>query len=179
MKRGIVITTHKSTQQFLLDLLVSLQDCKYPIVITYNTNEDNQYERRGLEIGRDLFDEFIYLHDTVIIKDLQLFDKLFEHSGMLSIAPNFLMYLGKYESQRLREVSIPLVWDKQGAIAMEFWLRQVFQVPCFDDTFIDGNHTFEEKYGKTRMVLENQYIKKYKSCYDISMVAQYERDCRR
>lgn len=170
MKRGIVITTHKSTQPFLIDLLISLQDCKYPIVIVYNTDEDNQYEKRGLETGRDLFDEFIYLHDTVIIKDQSIFDKLFVINGMISIAPNFLMYLGKYDSQKLREVSIPQVWDKHGAIAMEFWLRQVFPVPCFDPTFVDGNHTFEDKHGRKNMKLENDFLIKYKSCWDISMV---------
>jgi hypothetical protein len=174
MKRGIVITTHKSTEPFLIDLLISLHSCKYPIVIVYNTNNDNQYERRGLETGRDLFDEFIYLHDTVVIKDLSLFDKLFEHDGMISIAPNFLMYLGKYESQKLREVQIPQVWDKKGAITMEFWLRTVFPVSCFDPTFIDGNHTWEEKHGRRRMVLENIYIKKFKSCWDVTMIESYE-----
>lgn len=170
MKRGIVITTHKSTELFLIDLLKSLQDCKYPIVIVYNTDEDNQYERRGLETGRDLFDEFIYLHDTVLIKDISLFDKLFYINGMISIAPNFLMYLGKYESKRLREVNIPQVWDKKGAIAMEFWLRTVFPCPCFDPNFVDGNHTFGEKHNRKNMIIENDFLIKYKSTWSMEQV---------
>lgn len=170
MKRGIVITTHKSTEPFLIDLLISLKECKYPIVITYNTDEDNQYERRGIELGRDLFDEFIYLHDTVLIKDQSIFDKLFAYQGMISIAPNFLMYLGKYSSQALTKVNIPQVWDKKGAIAMEFWLRTVFPVPCFDPTFVDGNHTWEDKHGRRNMKIENDYLIKYKATYDMSMV---------
>jgi hypothetical protein len=174
MRRGIVITTSEYTRPFYKDLIDSLYGCKYPVVTVFNPLINSPYESGGLRVGMVLFDEFIYIQDTVIIKDLSLFDKLFEHDGMISIAPNFLMYLGKYESQKLREVQIPQVWDKKGAIAMEFWLRTVFPVSCFDPTFIDGNHTWEEKHGRRRMVLENIYIKKFKSCWDVTMIESYE-----
>ena len=174
MKKGIVITTHESTEPFLLDCIKSLKNCTYPITIIYNTNENNEYESIGLKVGMNLYDEFIYLHDTVVIKDLALFDLLFAQPGMFSISPKFLMYLGKYDSKILKNTTLPHVHNKLEAIKMEFWLQETFICPCFDATFIDGNHTFEEKYGKTRMVLENKYIKKYKSCWDIKMVQEYE-----
>ena len=51
---GIVITTHKSTESFYIDLMKSLQGCKYPVVTIFNTNENNQYECSGLKAGMEL-----------------------------------------------------------------------------------------------------------------------------
>lgn len=164
MKRGIVITTHKSTEPFLNDLLISLRDCKYPIVITYNTNQDNQYEMRGLKLGMSLFDEFIYLQDTIEIKDQELFDILFSKKGMYSISPRFLMYIGKYDSKELMNYNLPSVSNKYEAVMGEAWLRDNVLSECFDQTFIDGNN-FEFKHGRKNMVLENKYLKKYKGTF--------------
>ncbi|HEY9704661.1 MAG TPA: hypothetical protein V6C58_19625 [Allocoleopsis sp.] len=169
MKRGIVITTHKSTKPFFDDLIKSLKDCKYPICIVDNT-EINHFEKGGLLVGMKNFDEFIYLHDTVIIKNLELFDILFSKEGFYSISPGFLMYLGKYDSKKLSTLNLPSVNSKYDAILMELWLKHNIPCDCFDKTFIDGNHRFEERHGRKNMVLENDYLIKYKGTWDINMV---------
>jgi hypothetical protein len=160
---GIVITTHKSTELFYIDAMLSLRGCKYPIAIAYNTDEDNQYENKGLKMGMDLFEDFVFLHDTVVIKDLSLFDRLFEYKGIVSISPRFLSYLGKFNSEILKQKNIPEVKTKRDAYETEMWLRRAFPTaPCFDRTFVDGNHRFEEIHGRMNMVLENNYLRKMK-----------------
>lgn len=180
--RGIIITTHKSTELFYNDLIKSLEGCKYPITTVINTNDNNQFEKAGLLKGIELYDEFIYLHDTVIIKNQLLFDILFDSDKMFSISPKFLMYLGKYNSKDLKELNLPDVSNKRDAVNMEMWLGDVlckrFPVITLDNNFIDGNHTFEDKHGRKNMVLENIYLKKYKSCYDVSMIDNYEKNAK-
>lgn len=168
--KGIVITTHKSTEMYFKDLMNSLKDCEYPITIVYNTDKSNHYELTGIKTGMMLYDEFIYLHDTVIIKDQTLFDILFAQPGMISIAPRYLMYLGKYESARLKQMNLPQVNNKYEAVMMEAWLRDNFNEPCFDREFCDEYSRFEEKYGKLNMVIENAYIKKWKRTWSMSQI---------
>ena len=168
---GIVITTHKSTELFYIDLMKSLYGCKYPVVTVFNSNEDNQYESSGLEIGKDLFDNFVFLQDTVLIKNLSLFDKLFEYKEMVSISPRFLMYLGKYNSQILKQHTLQQVKNRRDGHDMEMWLGRVFpSAPCFDDKFIDGNHRFEHIHGRMNMVLENDYLIKMKGHWSLEMI---------
>ena len=139
--KGIVITTCEATKPFLDDLLHSLKDCKYTIIVVYNNSNVNYYESIGLQVGMNTFTDFIYLHDTVVIKDLALFDKLFEYD-MCSISPGYLMYLGKYNSTILRSAGLWLVQSKMEAVNMEMKLKTLFgHYPCLDPLFIDGNHT--------------------------------------
>jgi len=168
---GIVISTHKSTELFYIDSMLSLRGCKYPIIVAYNTLEDNQYENKGLKVGMKMFENFIFLHDTVIIKNLSLFDKLFEYKDIVSISPRFLSYLGKFNSEILRQKNIPEVKTKQGSYELEMLLKKIFpNTPCFDPTFVDGNHRFEQKYGRMNMVLENDYLIKYKGTWSTNMI---------
>ena len=168
--KGIVISTHESNKLFLDDLMDSLKNCKYPIVLVYNTPDDNHYESKGLRIGSILFKEFIFLHDTVVIHDLELFDILFDNpSKMFSIAPNFLMYLGKYDSDTLINANLGISNTKMEAVRMELKLREVFKVPCLDNSFTDGNH-FEIKHNRNNMVISNRYLTKYKATYNLELV---------
>lgn len=171
--KGIVITTHEKTKPFFLDLMNSLTNCKYPIVVITNTDENNEFELAGLKAGMQLFDEFIYLHDTVQIKDMQLFDILFSYQSMVSISPNFLMFLGKYNSEQLKTEQMPIVTNKHQAVDLETWLRfhlvPKYGIPHLDRNFVDNNN-FEFKHNRNNMILENQYLKKYKGTWDRSMI---------
>lgn len=169
--KGIVITTHKSTQLFYLDLMRSLQGCKYPVVTIFNTDENNQYELAGLKAGMELFEDFVYLHDTVLIKNQLLFDKLFEYKGIVSINPSFLMFLGKYNTKILKQYELPEVRTKKQSWLMELWLGRTFRVPCFDVNFVDGKK-FEYIYGRNNMIIENEYLKKMKGTWDEKMIPE-------
>lgn len=168
--KGIVVTTHKITKPFYDDFIRSVYGCKYPVVTVFNTDENNTYETAGLKVGMELFEDFVYLHDTVVIKDLKLFDLLFEYPEMVSLSPRFLMYLGKYNSRILRTFNIQDLKSKLESHDMEMRLCTMFpHAPCFDNSFIDGNHKMLEVHGRMNMVLENDYLIKMKGHWHINM----------
>lgn len=168
--KGIVVTTHIITKPFYEDFMKSIYGCKYPVVTVFNTDENNAYETAGLKAGMELFEDFIYLHDTVIIKDLELFNLLFKYPEMVSLSPRFLMFLGKYNSSILKACNIKDVKTKMESHDLEMWLGRAFShAPCFDPTFIDGNHRMQEMHGRMNMVLENKYLIKMKGHWCVDM----------
>lgn len=172
LERGIVVSTHKSTKLFYYDLLNSLYGCKYPLVVVCNTEENNQYELLGLKSGMMLFSNFVYLHDTVLIKDLTLFDKLFEYNGMVSIGPNFISFLGKYNSDILKGYTLPEVKNKRQAVELETWIGSSLTYSCLFNDFTDvsKNSRFERIHDRMNLVIENEYLKKMKATWNITMI---------
>jgi hypothetical protein len=172
IERGIVITTHQSTKPFLIDLIDSLSGVKYPYIIIDHTNKQNEFEIGGIRIGKDIFNEFIYLHDTVYIKNIDVFDMLFEQQA--SVSPNRNMYLGYYNSDVLEGMDIPVVSNKRDAVTqeslfMEYYMRESFNHGHLFDEFVDGE-VYEYKHGRENKVIENEYLKKYKGTWAPHMV---------
>lgn len=170
--RGIVITTHTSTKPFLLDLVESLSGVKYPYIIIDNTNKQNEYEIGGIKKGMILFDEFVYLHDTTYIKDLNLLDMLFDQQA--SISPKRGMYLGYYNSKILEGMDIPLVSTKRDAVNqesffMEYYISESSNSNYLFEEFVDGE-VYEFKHGRNNKVIENNYLKKYKGTWSPNMI---------
>lgn len=132
MTRGIVVTTSPSTKDFLFACLKSLSD-KYDVLIVINDannfpktlelpdnlplttkivkNDWDGFELGGILRGSEMFDEFVLLTDTCIVKNMELIDKMFEHEGSMSLCEGFHSYLGKFISSKLKEVDIPKVED--------------------------------------------------------------------
>jgi hypothetical protein len=162
---------------WLQDCLNSLKDCKYPIIVVTNTKEHNHYESYGIHVGYKLGKEFFLMHDSCIIKDLSFLDKMANTPGEYSFSSDFFMCIGKYSPKP--NVNIPeLSSSKQDAVDFESnWCKNLYittKAPAIDVTFRDTN-IFEEKHGKTRMVLENQYMKKWKNCWNPSMIPTADR----
>lgn len=182
MKKGIVITTSQHTKEWLKQLLESISPCNYLILIVCNggkkiipdikenklkglnyiteVNEANAFEIGGINKGKDVFDEFIYLHDTVIVKNTSLFDVLFDIKGHVFITEKAYHYMGKFVSKDLPH--LPSVFNKEDAIKWELhWLQRPYTVmpnplPVHTDIFEKG-----------RMKLESRYIIKYKGTYHL------------
>lgn len=186
IKRGIVITTSEHTQPFFIDLIKSIQEVKYPIMVVGNNgycgkgvdivNDWNGFELGGILRGSQYFDEFVYLQDTVVIKDIKLFDIVFEHKGQsVEISKDFYSYIGKYVSKDIEKVGIPKVENKKEAVFHEIsgfrpaYLRQSNPIKL-DSLLPIESGVFEEKHGRNNMVLESDYLIKYKGCWDISMI---------
>lgn len=159
---------------WLQDCLASLRDCKYPIYVAMNTREHNHYETAGMLLGNKLGDSYFLLQDSLVVKDLSFLDIAAKHTGWVSFGKDYLMYLGKYYGMS----HVPVANNKQEAVDIELnELRGIVRrmeplelCPNFTDT-----NVFEEKHGKTRMVLENQYIKKWKNCWDTKMISTADR----
>lgn len=175
MKKGIIITTCDSTQMFLFDLLESLKGCEYPVVIRKNIYGQEGFELSGLNLGKMIFDEFIYLQDTVMIKDLKLIDMLFQE-GCISVFSKLNAYLGKYISSDLLSLDLPIIKTKRDACDWEhniynFLIKKTTIKELFPDLNVwQKSPIMIEKHGRLNTVYENEFIIKYKGTWCGSMI---------
>lgn len=164
MEKGIIITTSDYTKEYLEPLLNSIKDCKYDIIIHKNTEDNNCWELGGIQCGKDNFKEFVHIMDSTLIKDITLFDKLFEIEGNVFLTEGGYHYMGKFVSDTLPE--IPKISSKAEAIAYElYWYKG--QRTYFKPDLPVHTEVFEEKFGQRRMRLENDFIVKFKGTYSL------------
>lgn len=167
----IIVITYEGSP-WLEDCLKSLEGVKYPIdVCLGGSTFDPMGFYRAKEKG---YDEFILLHDTCVIKDTKLIDIMFEKEGHVSLSPGFLMCLGKYVTKDLHELP-PQPMTKRQAIEFEGQYCSALRGECLFTELLDSDK-FEEKNGRNNMVLENDYIRKYKGFWSIEQVVEvYEK----
>lgn len=178
MNKAIVVASYPDSP-WLSDCLVSLKGVNYPVVIAMNTPEDNAFDPQGIyEAVRLGLEEFVLLHDSMVVKDQSIFDILFGMPGHVAVSPGGLMLIGKYVTAQLPALPKKPSGKKE---AVYFELSYKNQVPwshTLDPAFTDGN-VFEVKHGKNRMVLENQWFKKYKGVYTMELAEQEDREAGR
>lgn len=170
---NVIVVTYIGSP-WLQDCLASLRDCKYPIYIAVNTRAFNWYERAGLDLGLELYDDFVLLQDSVVVKDLSFLEVMENHVGPMSFGHEYLMYLGKYTHDEAFVLSkYPHGYTKQAAVDFELGpmkqIARAHNIPSLCPEFTD-TAVFVDKYGKKRMVLENRYLIKYKNCWDTNMI---------
>jgi FkbM family methyltransferase len=187
-RKGIVVTTSAYTKEFLKPLLESIKEVKYPIVILSNGGYDpsqtvmsvfdattmaskikvivnpiNGWELAGVQAGKNNFDSFVHIMDTTLIKDITMFDKLFEFApdeNVVLTKGNF-HYMGKFETAKLP--NLPVVTSKDVAIMLEaHWLKFYRE---FKPDLPVQTEVFEVVHGQRRMRLENEYMIKWKGTF--------------
>jgi len=178
IKRGIIIGTSQYTREFLPDCLESIKDVRYPVMVVSNggyspnisnkkvdrliINQENRWELGCIQKGKENYDEFVFLHDTTIVKDITLFDKLFaiENENVVLTRGNF-HYQGRFISKKLP--NLPIVDSKDVAIKLEaHWLKYYRE---FKPDLPVQSEIFETIHGQNRMRLENQYLIKWKGTW--------------
>lgn len=182
--KGIVITTSTHTRDWLMECFLSAQS-KYPIFVVGNDgfepstsfvyklrpdidrfigNNWNAFELGGILRGKERFDEFVHIMDTTLIKDPSLFDKLFNIPGHVFLTKGGYHYMGKFVSDDLPD--IPQIDNKNDAVALELrWLQRPYT--CFEPDLPVHTNIFEMKHGRKNMVLENDYLIKYKATWSL------------
>lgn len=161
--KGIVISTSEYSRPFYEDLMKSIKT-DYPIYLCWEGigRPEGSFELGAIKKGKEMFDEFVYLHDTVLIKDNSIFDKLFAIEGHVFLTEGGFHYFGKYVSKDLPE--IPEMHNKQEAIYWELnWFKKEHKV--FEPQLPVISDKFEEKYSRLNMVCENDYIIKFKGTW--------------
>lgn len=152
-EQALVVVTYKGSP-WLQDCLDSLAECKYPVHICWS--EEGAYDTEGFYYAeKHNLPSFILLHDTMVVKDQSLFD-IVKDKGNIKIANQ--MFLGKF----VAPYNLPeKPRTKAEAIDMEtFWYTpKDWELLCPELVDVP---VFEEKNGRMNMVLENQYIKKWK-----------------
>lgn len=177
MKRAIIIGTSFARGDQADACFKSCKNSMYEVDVICN----DKFELAHIALAhRKGYDEFLYLHDTCIVKDVRLFDLAFNiHKGYtLSLADHpciMGMYLGKYRKEVLDKIIIPTVETKQEAVHYEMeWTKyyltnETNPIRVIDYPLHDG-HNFVTMYGKLCMKLENDLLIKYKTTWNRSMV---------
>ena len=130
-------------------------------------------------------DEFIYLHDSIEIKDTAIFDMSFNFKQSVHYFERFMCYAGKFRKEALDHIVIPVSKTKTEACVNEdkdalpqfnSFMWKYFKIehchwlfPGFSESSI-----FVEKFGRKNMVIENNFLIKYKGTYKWSLINDNE-----
>ena len=162
---AVIVVTYEGSP-FLDEALEYLKGIKHPLLLCINTPDDNGYDPAGFYLAKELeLEKFILLHDSCHVKDQRVLDMLFAFGGTISLSPGILMCMGKFE--QLPELP-PKPKNKREAVDFETAMKNWQHTPLFP-TFTDCDKR-EYKHGKERMVIENEYLKKYKSTWSPDMI---------
>jgi hypothetical protein len=180
MNQAIVIGSTTRTKNWLQNCLSSFGKYdKYPIIVV--VNDDFELGKLKWAYDNTNLDEIFLLHDTVEIKDTSIFDIAFKDNIGSSFAmanqPVYMgMFMGKYRREILSQMNIPITKTKLEAVMAEMSFNSEYagkeqRKAIIDNPIHDGN-IFEEKFGRTNMILENKYLKKYKGTWTLEMAKQ-------
>lgn len=163
----VVIGTTPNREHWLSESLKSMGD--RPVMVL----SDYTFELGKIEwVYRNTnLDRFLFMQDSVIVKNPEFFDLVESHSGSVSINkdPSYYgCYLGVYEREVLDAVSIPKIQKKSESIYHEInwnlqYVKAAKSVKVLFPELSDANAKRTEiKYGRENLVLENDYLIKYK-----------------
>lgn len=165
----IGIVHHSSNREMLDNLLRSIEGVKYPVIIFYNHAGWDGYELGALT-HLSKIDDVCLLQDSVEIKDIGLFDRLAAAPGGVALCHNFQCYLGKYSKKVLDSISIPEVRSKTESVNQESQFYYTYSAADPDyqtlEPVLHDNHGRKEyRFGRENLILENDYLIKYKGYY--------------
>jgi hypothetical protein len=115
-------------------------------------------------------DRFMYLADSVVVKDERLF-QLLDEQGSIAFSSDpgiYGMYLGVYERKVLEKIQIPYPKNKKEVIEYELsWTQTYAQAAknvriAFDNLTDSKSKRKEVLFGRENLVLENDFLIKYK-----------------
>lgn len=167
----IVIVHHPEHVEALANLLLSLKGVPYHYHIFVNKRNNSGYEMAALEWATmHLSEDFVLLQDTVEVKNLDVFRILEEAPSGMGLTVNLQSYMGKYNIKVMKEqMPFVTVSTKEESIRQEnlwtaLYLQNDPEFTWFEPLLYD-NPAREFKFGRENMVLENDYIKKYKGTW--------------
>ena len=169
--KAIILVTYKGSP-WISECLDSLQGVKYPILLCINPEGKSAYDMEAFYYAQEHgVEEFIVLHDSMVIKDQSFFEEAFGRPGHVKLTPMFLMGFGKFVLKGLPPLP-PKPIGKKAAVSFEtHYLRKLPASSEMFPKFRDTNN-FVQKHGQKRMVLENDYLIKYKGTWDPNMVKE-------
>ena len=177
MKQGIIIVTNNKSKEQLLNCLSSIVGTLYPVLIYTNDYDNSGFESAAITYAYEHtdWDEFVLLQDTVEVKNIDFFNIVFEEfKGKTVFAQNGgFSFLNKYTRKALLLTGIPKTKTKRESIYAESTFhRALLNTGVFVlwPKSLKDNPNREFKFGRKNMILENDYIKKYKGCWNINMV---------
>ena len=166
MSQGIVIGTTVDGQRWVDQLYASIRT-DYPVV------KVRAWELDCILYGAGRFEEFVFLPQSTEVLDNDLWRVVFDQyaGSSVSLAQHpdmFGMYLGKYRSEVVRCLELPMVRDKRDAIYWEDrWTVPYLEIDpnvvVLDD--LPHSDVFEEKFGRMNMVVSGKYLRRWKGSW--------------
>lgn len=142
---------------------------------------EDHYEMGAIRAMHNLteYSQFFLLQDTFEILDNSIFYKLFEEEPYkdrsVQYGRHFQMYLGKFKREILDRFSSSNTWPPMPKTKGDsIWLEEHFtkKYKAFDPATIEFNHNFadqggkqEEHFGRNNLVIEDQYLRKWKGTW--------------
>lgn len=181
MQQAIVIGATPDGLPWVSDLMASLKGCRWPIEV----HETWDFELSTIAWAGQRYDEFVFLPQTTEVLDQRLFELCFlTHRGRsvnLGTAQEmqFRMYLGKYRADALNQIAIPRVTSKREAVHWEVvWCKGYAWAEATRDRLVsvggplEHSDVFEQRHGRLNMVVENEFLRRLKGTWDVSMIKE-------
>lgn len=170
----IVIATTPGRENWLAQCLASIND---PVLVL----SDFTFELGKINwiFNNTKIERFMFLQDSVVIKNQSLFDLLFKDKGSISLTNDpamYGMYLGIYERHILKKIEIPVPKTKAESIAYELsWTDNYCKAArnvrlAFTDLSDSRAKRKQVLFGRENLVLENDFLIKYKGNWGQSVV---------
>lgn len=162
----IVIATTPGRQDWLKQCLNSISK---PVLVL----SDFTFELGKINwiFNNTKIDRFMFLQDSIIIKDEKIFELLYEDKGSIALTNDpcmYGMYMGVYERQILEKIDIPIPKSKAESIQYELtWTDAYCKAArnvrlAFTDLTDSRAKRKEVIFGRENLVLENDFLIKYK-----------------
>ncbi len=148
---------------------------KYQILVL----SDYNYELGKIKWVRDHtdLDEFVFLQETLEVKNPEIFDLAFgaQVSYSFSNYPvDFGSYLGKYQTKYLKEMEIPKIESKMDSVVQEVDFNNKYTsispYRTMTNPLNDKNGRVDYFLGRKNLIIENEYLIKYKGTWHRSMI---------
>jgi hypothetical protein len=169
VKDLIVISTSPGRENWVKEILTSISR---PVIVISDF---------GYELGKIKWayentncDRFLFLQDSLVVRDESLFEQVFEVSGSSCIldVPSCLgSYMGVYERSVLSQLEIPEINTKEESIFFEIEWTQKYIALCenFSHPVSIVNKEIEtvRKFGRENLLYVNQYYEKWKGDWGV------------
>jgi len=165
----LFIASASGREMWLAQCVASLE--QYPATVVTEGN----YELGKLKHIYDTYDEerFVFLQDSTTIVSAAFWELLEQYDGSVAFLPDpypFGCYMAVYERSVLHHMEWPEIKDKEDSIRYEHeWTRSYATlaggVPVLFPELTDRNGQVAEMCGRTNLVLENAYFRKWKGTW--------------
>lgn len=178
MRFAIIVGSHPG-DPFLKECIDSLCGMECMVIVNWGFEPGKLTEA----LQHTTYDSFLFIPSTVTFKSVNWIPRLWldfpERSVSLSSCPApYGSFMGKYRRAVLERIAIPVCLTKVQAVNAERSMSDAYcaiERPFEYFTDLNDNPTFTQVHGQTRMVIENDYVRKLKQTFNMGIAEEIDR----